>query len=66
MAAGSAQGEEPSNGVQKATMVAVLGVERARAQANMLAEQAVGYLDSFGATAQHLRALARFMVERKS
>lgn len=61
---GKTAGKDAAQG--KATMVAVLGVERARAQANMLAEQAVGYLDSFGATAQHLRALARFMVERKS
>ena len=59
----------------KATMVAVLGVERARMQADRLAEQAASHLDSFaeaGASedatraAETLRALAAYVVKRRS
>ena len=50
----------------KATMVAVLGVERARQQAEMLARQAAGHLESFGERADLLRALADFVVSRRS
>ncbi len=50
----------------KATLVGLLGVERARAQAERLAEQAQRHLDSFGERADLLRALARYTVERKS
>jgi farnesyl diphosphate synthase len=49
----------------KATMVAVLGPERARAQAEMLARQAAGHLDAFGPRARHLRALASFVIQRR-
>ena len=48
----------------KATMVAVLGIERARSHANMLAEQAAAHLDSFGPRAALLQALAAFVVGR--
>jgi farnesyl diphosphate synthase len=50
----------------KATMVSILGLDRARAQAERLAEQAAGHLESFGEKAELLRALARFTVTRKS
>lgn len=50
----------------KATFVALLGVERARAQANLLASQAARHLDHFGERATLLRAVARFVVERPS
>ena len=50
----------------KATMVAVLGVERARQQADMLARQAAGHLDGFGDRAALLRALAMFVVARRN
>lgn len=50
----------------KATLVAVLGVERARAQADMLAAQAASHLASFGEAAELLRALAGFVVTRRS
>ncbi len=50
----------------KATMVGVLGAERARQQAEMLAMQAAGHLDSFGEKADLLRALADFVVSRRS
>jgi farnesyl diphosphate synthase len=50
----------------KATMVSILGLERARAQATHLADQAAQHLESFGDRAELLRALARFTVTRKS
>jgi farnesyl diphosphate synthase len=50
----------------KATMVAVLGLARARQQADMLARQAAGHLDSFGDRAALLRALASFVVARRN
>ena len=48
----------------KATLVALLGVERAQAQAEMLARQAAEHLDPLGPAADRLRALARFVVSR--
>ena len=50
----------------KATLVAVCGVERARAQAEALARQAAGHLDSFGPPARLLRDLAAFVVSRRN
>jgi farnesyl diphosphate synthase len=50
----------------KATMVAVLGPELARAHADMLASQAAGHLEGFGERAVLLRALAAFVVMRRS
>ncbi len=50
----------------KATMVAVLGLERARSHADMLARQAAAHLDGFGERADNLRALAAFVVARRS
>jgi len=50
----------------KATLVSLLGVERARIQADRLAEQARRHLDSFGERADLLRALADYTVQRKS
>ena len=48
----------------KATFVSLLGVERARQQAQMLADQAIAHLDQFGEPATFLRRLARFVVQR--
>lgn len=48
----------------KATFVSLLGVERAREQANLLAEQAGSHLDLFEEKADLLKALARYVVER--
>jgi farnesyl diphosphate synthase len=48
----------------KETFVTLLGRERARRQAELLIDQAVGYLASYGAEADLLRAIARFAVER--
>lgn len=50
----------------KATFVSILGVERARAQANSLADQAIAHLSLFRDKANLLRQAARFVVERKS
>ena len=50
----------------KATVVSSLGAERARAQAEALAAQAVRHLDLFGETADLLRAAARFVVTRRA
>lgn len=61
---GKTAGKDIAQG--KATMVAVLGAERARAQADMLARQAAAHLDGFGPRAANLRALAAFVVERRS
>ena len=48
----------------KQTFVSLLGPERARAQAQVLVDQAVAQLGSHGAEADLLRALARYIVER--
>ena len=61
---GKTAGKDAAAG--KATMVAVLGPERARAHANMLAAQAAAHLDSFGPRANLLRDLAAFAVNRRS
>ncbi|MDA8229840.1 MAG: polyprenyl synthetase family protein [Magnetospirillum sp.] len=53
-------------GAGKATFVSLLGIERARAQADMLAKQAVRHLDVFGDKADLLRATASFVVDRRS
>ena len=61
---GKATGKDAAAG--KATMVSILGVEMARAHADMLAQQAAAHLDGFGPRADHLRALAAFVVSRRS
>lgn len=48
----------------KATFVSILGPTQARDQANRLADQAIAHLKPFGDTADPLRDLARFVVER--
>jgi farnesyl diphosphate synthase len=50
----------------KATFVSILGVERARAQAGLLIEQAAAHLDLFEQRAELLRHAARFVVTRRS
>jgi farnesyl diphosphate synthase len=67
-----AEGDEEKTGKRvgkdgargKETFVSLLGVERARQQANILVAQAVKHLQSFGAEADLLRAVARFAVDR--
>ena len=50
----------------KATFVSLLGCERARAQADMLAAQAAQHLELFAEKANHLRELAQFVVKRRA
>ena len=50
----------------KATLVGLLGLERARLQAERLAAQAQDHLDAFGEAAVHLRALADYTITRRS
>lgn len=60
---GKAVGKDANKG--KATFVSILGAERARSQANRLADQAITHLKPFGEKGNLLGALARFVVERK-
>ena len=60
--AGKRVGKDAEAG--KATFVSLLGVDRARQQAEMLVEQAIMHLDSFGEEADLLRAIARFVLQR--
>ncbi len=48
----------------KSTFVSLLGAARARAQAEMLIDQAIHHLQGFGPEADTLRAVARFAIER--
>ena len=48
----------------KATFVSLLGIDRARQQAHMLVDQAIGHLSSFGTEANVLRDVARYVIER--
>ncbi len=50
----------------KATFVSILGVDRARLQAQMLTDQAIAHLDIFDKEADLLRQIARFVVERRA
>jgi farnesyl diphosphate synthase len=66
------EGEEAKTGKKvgkdrakgKETFVSLLGRERARQQADLLVGQATEYLQSYGAEADLLRAIARFAIER--
>ena len=61
---GKTAGKDAEQG--KATFVAILGVEGAQARARMLSEQAVAHLEKFGERADALRALAEFVISRRS
>jgi len=50
----------------KATFVSILGVARARAQAELLVRQAVAHLDLFEQRAELLRQVARFVIARRN
>jgi len=62
-AMGKAVGKDEARG--KATFVSVLGVERARTQARMLADQAASHLEPFAEKAELLREVATFVIHRK-
>jgi farnesyl diphosphate synthase len=48
----------------KETFLTLLGLERARAQATLLVDQAIAHLHGYGEEAELLRAIARFVLER--
>jgi len=50
----------------KATFVSILGVERARSQASLLAQQAAAHLELFGTNADLLKQAANFVVTRRA
>ena len=50
----------------KATFVSILGQERARAQAAMLARQAAAHLEPFGPASRLLKQAAEFVVARRA
>jgi farnesyl diphosphate synthase len=60
--AGKALGKDEAAG--KETFVTLMGLDRAKAQAALLMEQAVTHLAGFGAEADLLRAIARYVIER--
>ena len=60
--AGKALGKDAAAG--KETFVSLLGVDRARAQAHMLVDQAKAHLHGYGAEADLLRAIADYIIER--
>ena len=50
----------------KATWPAVFGLAQSEKDADRLIEEAFAALESFGAQAEGLKAVARYLVERKS
>ncbi len=60
------KGVKKDTAAGKATLISVLGVERAREQALTLAQQALNHISVFDARAEKLRALANFVVNRRS
>ena len=61
---GKTPGKDAAAG--KATFVSILGLERARAQASMLADQASAHLEPLGSAADLLRQAAKFVVSRRA
>jgi farnesyl diphosphate synthase len=61
---GKTPGKDAAAG--KATFVSILGSERARAQADLLARQAAAHLEPFGEAADLLRQAANFVVARRA
>lgn len=60
---GKAVGKDEAAG--KATIVSLMGLERARQQAQLLADQAIEHLKDFDDKADLLRALAHFAITRR-
>ncbi|MSP81360.1 MAG: polyprenyl synthetase family protein [Alphaproteobacteria bacterium] len=61
---GKAVGKDAEQG--KATLVAALGLDPARAAAHEAADRAIAALDSFREPADPLRAIARFVIDRET
>ena len=51
--------------MEKATLVAKLGVEEARHKAVLLVDESIEALKLWGTEADHLRSLAQFVLERQ-
>jgi farnesyl diphosphate synthase len=60
--AGKALGKDADAG--KATFVSLMGLGRAKQQAGILVEQSLSHLAGYGAEADLLRAIARYVLER--
>ncbi len=60
--AGKALGKDQAAG--KATFLSLLGLERAKMQAQALVDQAIAHLGQYGAEADLLRDVARYTIER--
>lgn len=63
-AIGKTKGKDAVAGKQ--TFASLLGVERARAQARLLVDQAIHHLDGFGPEADALRQAAAFVIQRET
>ena len=61
---GKATGKDAEAG--KATFIDLYGLEGARARARELVERAVSRLDPYGDSAENLRQVALFVVERRN
>ncbi|MEX0300601.1 MAG: polyprenyl synthetase family protein [Kordiimonas sp.] len=61
---GKAVGKD--EGAGKATLIGIMGIERARQQAEMLADQAVSHLKDFDQKAELLRGVAHFAIKRRT
>ncbi len=61
---GKTPGKDATAG--KATFVSILGLDRARSQAGLLARQAAAHLEPFGEAADLLRQAATFVVARQA
>ncbi|MBL4837846.1 MAG: polyprenyl synthetase family protein [Kordiimonadaceae bacterium] len=61
---GKAVGKDEDAG--KATLIGIMGVERARQQAQLLADQAIEHLAPFDDKASLLRAVAHFAINRRT
>lgn len=61
---GKAVGKDEDAG--KATLIGIMGVDRARQQAGILAEQAIAHLKDFDDKAELLRAVAHFAINRRT
>ena len=60
---GKSVGKDAASG--KATFVSIMGEERARDQAQLLADQACGHLDVFDQKAKFLREVCGYVIERQ-
>jgi len=63
-AAGKSVGKDAAQG--KATFISIHGIEKAKAEAQNLAQQAVAALTPYGHAADELRALPTFLLDRAS